>query len=215
MKNNLQMRYTISQKFLGSLIPSIMLVVLLTGSIMIGRESAALNEELLAKGEYMSELAAIMLDPPIWNMNIREIDRVVNALIQNNEIVGARVLDTEQEILFTSAMPQSREALLEFACDVFQRESGEKIGHVQIYLTHVVVEQKIRRAILSMSLIMLALMATIILLNREIQKRLIARPIRNLREGIVHSLDEQTYSPVPILAEDELGFVTRALPLFF
>ena len=210
MKNNLQMRYTISQKFLGSLIPSIMLVVLLTGSIMIGRESAALNEELLAKGEYMSELAAIMLDPPIWNMNIREIDRVVNALIQNNEIVGARVLDTEQEILFTSAMPQSREALLEFACDVFQRESGEKIGHVQIYLTHVVVEQKIRRAILSMSLIMLALMATIILLNREIQKRLIARPIRNLREGIVHSLDEQTYSPVPILAEDELGFVTRA-----
>ena len=210
MKNNLQMRYTISQKFLGSLIPSIMLVVLLTGSIMIGRESAALNEELLAKGEYMSELAAIMLDPPIWNMNIREIDRVVNTLIQNNEIVGARVLDTEQEILFTSAMPQSREALLEFACDVFHSENGERTGHVQIYLTRAVVAQKIRREMLSMSLIMLALMATIILLNREIQKRLIARPIRNLREGIVHSLDEQTYSPVPILAEDELGFVTRA-----
>ena len=210
MKNNLQMRYTISQKFLGSLIPSIMLVVLLTGSIMIGRESAALNEELLAKGEYMSELAAIMLDPHIWNMNIREIDRVVNTLIQNNEIVGARVLDTEQEILFTSAMPQSREALLEFACDVFHSENGERTGHVQIYLTRAVVAQKIRREMLSMSLIMLALMATIILLNREIQKRLIARPIRNLREGIVHSLDEQTYSPVPILAEDELGFVTRA-----
>ena len=210
MKNNSQMRYTISQKFLGILIPSIMLVVLLTGSIMIGQESAALNEELAAKGAYLAKLAAIMLDPPIWNMNIREIARVVNALTQNNEIVGARVLDTEQEILFTSAMPQSREALLEFACDVFQRESGEKIGHVQIYLTHVVVAQKIRRATLSMSLIMLALMATIILLNREIQKRLIARPIRNLREGIVHSLDEQTYSPVPILAEDELGFVTKA-----
>ena len=43
MKHNPQMRYTISQKFLGILIPSIMLVVLLTGSIMIGRESAALN----------------------------------------------------------------------------------------------------------------------------------------------------------------------------
>ena len=112
MKNNSQMRYTISQKFLGILIPSIMLVVLLTGSIMIGRESAALNEELAAKGAYLAKLAAIMLDPPIWNMNIREIDRVVNALTQNNEIVGARVLDTGQEILFTSAMPQSREALL-------------------------------------------------------------------------------------------------------
>ena len=210
MKNNSQMNYTISQKFLGILIPSIMLVVLLTGSIMIGQESAALNEELAAKGAYLAKLAAIMLDPPIWNMNIREIARVVNALTQNNEIVGARVLDTEQEILFTSAMPQPREALLEFACDVFQRESGEKIGQVQIYLTRAVVAQKIRRAMLSMSLIMLALMATIILLNREIQKRLIARPIRNLREGIVHSLDEQTYSPVPILAEDELGFVTKA-----
>ena len=205
-----QMSYTISQKFLGILIPSIMLVVLLTGSIMIGRESAALNKELLAKGEYMSELAAIMLAPFLWDIDVHGAGQVVNALFQNEEIVGARVVNEHQKVFFESDISQPRETLLEFAHDVFHSESGRKIGHVQIYLTHAVVAQKIRRAMLSMSLIMLALMATLIALNREIQKRLIVNPIRNLREGIVNSLDEQTYSPVPILAEDELGFVTRA-----
>ena len=205
-----QMSYTISQKFLGILIPSIMLVVLLTGSIMIGRESAALNKELLAKGKYMSELAAIMLAPFLWDIDVHGAGQVVNALFQNEEIVGARVTNEHQKVFFESDISQPRETLLEFAHNVFHSESGRKIGHVQIYLTHAVVAQKVRRAMLSMSLIMLALMATLIALNREIQKRLIVNPIRNLREGIVNSLDEQTYSPVPILAEDELGFVTRA-----
>ena len=205
-----QMSYTISQKFLGILIPSIMLVVLLTGSIMIGRESAALNKELLAKGEYMSELAAIMLAPFLWDIDVHGVGQVVNALFQNEEIVGARVVNEHQKVFFESDISQPREALLEFAHDVFQSESGRKIGHVQIYLTHAVVAQKIRRAMLSMSLIMLALMATIIFLNRAVQTRLIVNPIRNLQAGIINSLDEQTYSPVPVLAEDELGFVTKA-----
>ncbi len=210
MKLKQQFDFTISKKFLGLVIPSIVLVFLLTGSIVVWTGYRFLYKELRQKGQRMTSLTSIILEQPLWKLDFDQIHRTLDALADDQEVIACVVIDESSGTLYGRNEEQINASLLMFQRDIINRETSQKLGQVRLYFTNAVTIRKINAVITSFALTMIALMVTVIGLNNLIQKKVISDPIHNLLDGIRRNLDEKSYYPVGVLSNDEIGFLTSA-----
>lgn len=202
----------ISRKYLNLLIPSILIIFVLAISLITVKEYHRLQKALIQKGNDISDLYAITLEKPIWYIDAKQIDQILDALLKDKEIVSIRlvVYTEDTSITFSKNEHLITKELLTFKREILHQTTHQRIGNITFYLTQDIVLRKIRNTILSFTITMVVLMITVILMSNLIQRKVIYHPILNLLDGINLNIKEKLYQPVRVMSEDEIGFLTES-----
>ncbi len=202
----------ISRKFLNLLIPSILVIFILMISVITVKGYRDINKALEQKGNNLTELYALALENPLWALDVKQINQLLNSSLKDKEIVACILNEISEDANNKYSRNENliSEELLVFHKDIFYRVNNQKIGHITFYLTRDIALQSIRNTIISFALTMLILLVTIILVGNLIQRKVIYKPIQNLLDGIEMNVEQKTFQPVPVIARDEIGILTES-----
>ncbi len=203
-------REKISSKFITLLVPFICAVFLLAGGVIAFIEYRMLSAELMAKGDRLVTLSSILLDAPIWNVDRNQIQQIQNAMSQDKDVAWIDITISSVP-LFAHDFHKNgmnTKGLLPFKSNIYHgNDPNTRLANVTIYLTRAPMMQQIEFTILLLFTTMITLLATVILLNHFIQRRVISRPLETLLAGINANAGGKDFQPVVIASRDELGFL--------
>lgn len=202
----------ISRKILSLLLPSILLIFLITVTFINLKEYNSLNRALIQKGGDIADLYAITLEKPIWYIDIKQINQILDALLKDNEIVSIvlTVYTEGSSIKYSRNEELISDDLISFRRPIVHQTTSQEIGSITFYLTREVVFQKIKNTFISFAVIMIILLVTVIAVSNLIQRKVIYKPIMNLLDGINRNTKEKTYEPVAVTSRDEIGVLTES-----
>lgn len=202
----------ISRKFLNLLVPSILVIFILIISVITVKGYRDINKALERKGNNLTELYALALENPLWALDVKQINQLLNSSLKDKEIVACILNEISEDANDKYSRNENliSDELLVFHRDIFYRVNNQKIGHITFYLTRDIALQSIRNTIISFALTMLILLVTIILVGNLIQRKVIYKPIQNLLDGIEINVEQKTFQPVPVIARDEIGILTES-----
>ena len=206
-------RQRISIQFLKALIPFICTVFLIVGSAIAMIEYRLMSSELMAKGERLRTLASVILDDPVWNVDKRQIKQVQSAMAQDNEVAAIEIIvPNVPKITNDFHNPNlNTKGLLPFKSEINHgNDPNMRVAEVTIYLTRAPMLRRIRYTILLMFIAMLLLLATIIILNQIVQRKMISKPLETLLAGVTVNAEGKGFQPIVVASSDEIGLLAES-----
>ena len=124
--------WTLTRKFLASILPALLLVFAAMGLIISSHERKVLVNELTGKGENVARILAAISADPILSFNLSALENQVRYVGSGDEnIIFAIVADREDKALTEYRKAGAAAAnVLEFSSPILQQ--SEKIGMVRI-----------------------------------------------------------------------------------
>ena len=203
-------RLRVSRQFLIWLMPSLVGVFLLAGAVIALLQYRSLSIDLERKADRTALLAASALQKPLWDLDAEQVDKIRQALLRDPELVTITVTDPANR----SAAPSEQATP---AGDLMRRVAisqpglpDKPIGVAVIQMTRKVMATKIRNELLSLIATMFLALATVIFLNRLIQRRLVVRPLERLLLGIKRNSEVQSFHPVEVGSRNEFGVLAES-----
>ena len=189
------------------LVPPLVAVFLLAGAVIALLQYRSLSVDLASKADRTALLAASALQKPLWDLDGEQVDRIREALLRDPEVALVTVTDPANRPPATLL----RTGDLTRRIAITQPGLPDKaIGEAVIQMTRKVMAAKIRNELLSLIATMLLALATVILLNRLIQRRLVIQPLEGLLDGIRSNSDVQSFHPVAVGSSNEFGFLAES-----
>ena len=211
MGEELRQTQRLSRKFLHWLVPSLMGVFLLGGVAIGVLQYRFLSAELENKADRTAHLAAFVLARPLWDLDKEQIEKVREAFLQDPEIVSVTVTSVSSPAPTAPVLAQPRHGEIVRKVQITWPGTPEVVmGEVAIQLTRQSIVGKIRNELLSLTATMFCCLATVVLLNSIIQRRLLTDPLKHLLDGIVRNSQVRTFHPVEVRSRDEIGFLTES-----
>jgi PAS domain S-box-containing protein len=195
------------------------LVALIAGGsayFLIEREGDRRFLELDERATRIADLLSRSLAQPLWNVELKAIDRQLAALAPNPEVAQFSVIAVNYGPVATVNGPHRpdnpagsvvRVRAIEYA--QFEEFPAQKIGEVRVVLTRAVTQQAIaeaRRAILAM---VAAVIAAQYAMTFMLLKRMVRGPINRLEEMVDRIAGGDLNARCPVESGDELGRLAR------
>ncbi|RTK99812.1 MAG: HAMP domain-containing protein, partial [Neisseriaceae bacterium] len=213
------MKQTKARKSIVTLFNSFILTGIVLGliafSVMIGMYNYRTSmQDLTSKVSKYASLAAISLREPIWNYDETAVSSVFTAILLDKDVVAIRVLGATDD---KTTSEKKREAVektdfAELLKDPHHfnnlaeiAKDGKAIARVQIVASSARVRESIRETTMLIAGFSAGFMAILSVFIWGMGKRVLARPIRTLRDSADRLADGDLDQVIQTGRNDELG----------
>jgi methyl-accepting chemotaxis protein len=211
MKNIRSGSWTLTKKFLVSILVTFLIVFAVTAIILSMNQKAVLMNELKVKGENLTKLIAGISAEPILSYNFTYLENYVRDVSAGDvDIVYAVILDKDgAPITHTKAEAKEKTGIVDFTSPILQ--NTEKIGTVKIGFSM----EHINKTVRNSNVIFVALAMIIVILISVIVSflfRYIAiKPIGRLKAAVEKIASGDLDADSEITKHDEIGLLHTAL----
>lgn len=205
-------RSSILFKFLAIAVPLTLLVTITTFALLEASRSQTQSAALDGRMGQLARIQATALSGPVWNYNQPQIELILEAVVNDPDLVGLRVVDDKGVPLGevgTSAGPDvlSATATIFFSSS---QTSETEIGEITLFYTRerLTAEtlEAIRTAVVVIALLALAMIVSALAaLHYAVRK-----PLRRFANAIREAQHTREFVAVGLGSSDEIGGVAEA-----
>jgi len=211
MKRNGMSRWTLTRKFLISILTALVLVFAAMGIIISVHEKNVLTDELRGKGENVSRFLAAISAEPILSFNLSYLENHLRYVFTGDtDIVSAVILDKDGNTLTSQKNTKADTAnLIEFASPILQQ--NEPIGLVKIGYSTAHIKNALRRSQIILSALSLGTMLIVSLVVFLLFRILAVKPIERLNAVVGRVAGGDLTQSVETDSGDEIGTLFNSI----
>ncbi len=210
-KNGIAARWTLTKKFLYSILLALVLVFTIMGTMLSVHEKNAMNAELREKGANVAKFLAAISAEPILSYNISYLENHVRYIsASDNDIVYATVEDKDGKPL-TSLKKEKADItdVLEFSSPIMQ--SNEQVGTVKIGYSATHIKDTLRQSQAILLIVSLSAMLIVSIILYILFQRLAVGPIGRLRAVVEDVAAGDLSRTIKPESGDEIGLLSGTI----
>jgi serine phosphatase RsbU (regulator of sigma subunit)/HAMP domain-containing protein len=217
------MKQSLSRRLSLAIIGVVAVIVIGFTAVLMWDNMKLLETALHQRLSLASDLAALTLALPLWELNFTQIQDVAEALFKDRDLVYVNIIDIYAKTLATQIRPNVAQAKWEFfeqsprfiARSYPIRYMGNDVGTLQLAASKAGIQQEVRTRLIWIATLMLCLMSAISLTSIAITRRYILSPLSTLVASAMAIADgDVSVSLHTHLAhkhsQDEIGILTQA-----
>lgn len=210
-KNGIVARWTLTKKFLYSILLALVLVFTVMGTMLSVHEKNAMNAELREKGANVAKFLAAISAEPILSYNISYLENHVQYIsASDKDIVYATVEDKDGKPL-TSLKKEKADItdVLEFSSPIMQ--SNEQVGTVKIGYSAAHIKDTLRQSQTILLIVSLSAMLIVSFILYFLFQRLAVGPIGRLRAVVEEVAAGDLSQAIKPESGDEIGLLSATI----
>lgn len=197
-------------KFLAILIPSVAIAALLFIALFAYLRYTELESNLITKVELLSQVHGLAVAEPLWTLNIESLERSIQTIAINPEIVCAEVFEVSNKQIF--AWPEHCEANGDTENShtrdlVFH---GEVVGKLRLKYTESLIFNSLVRDVIIGALLFFMLVLVTSIVAFVAMKLIVGKPLTHLLNSIHAAERGDVRHHVDWSSSDEMGRVINA-----
>jgi methyl-accepting chemotaxis protein len=203
--------WTLTKKFLFSILLALVLVFTIMGIMISVNEKNELNADLREKGANVAKFLAAISAEPILSYNISYLENHVRYIsASDDEIVYATVEDKDGKPLTSQKKENADKAeVLEFSSPIMQ--SNEQVGTVKIGYSSVNIKNALRKSQTIVTIVSLSAMLIVSLILYLLFQRLAVGPIERLRAAVEEIAAGDLTQAIAPESGDEIGMLSSTM----
>jgi methyl-accepting chemotaxis protein len=211
MKNGFLFHWTLTRKFLASILLALVLIFTVMGLFINVHEKKVLVNELSGKGENVTRILAAISAEPILSFNFSALENQVRYVGSGDaNIIFATVLDREDKVLTEYRKAGSDKAnVLDFSSPILQQ--NERIGTVRIGYSTTSISSALRQSQAILAGLSVATMFVVSLIVYLLFRFLALKPIDRLNAVVVQVAAGDLTQSVEAESGDEIGILFSSI----
>ena len=197
-------------KFLAILIPSVSVAALLVLVLFAYLRYTELENDLLTKIELLSQVHGLAVAEPLWTLNIESLERSVQTITINPEIICAEVLETDRKPIFSWPENCKGESNNEYHFTRDLEFHGEVVGTLRLNYTRSLILSSLVRDVAIGALLFFTLVLVTSVVAFIAVKLIVGKPLSLLLDSIHAAEKGEVRREVDWSSVDELGRVIDA-----
>ena len=211
-------RQSLSRYFNYATIRVVSFILLGFCTIIIIHDIWEFNRELKYRLNYVSSLAEVSLPSTVWNLEVKTLQSVVDALFLDKSIVFVNISSYGEDLstklrpeFFGEEFPffQNSSEFISKQADIIFKD--QLIGSLQIAMSKEELREKLLIEIISVIILSLFIIIAISLRTINITRKFIFAPLRSLEESASTIADGNLDTAIEIESEDEIGSLAKSL----
>jgi serine phosphatase RsbU (regulator of sigma subunit)/HAMP domain-containing protein len=216
------MKQSLSRRFSLAIIGVVAVIVIGFTVVLVWDNVKLLETELNQRLSLASDLAALTLALPLWELNFAQIKDVAEALFKDRDMVYVNIIDIYDKALATKIRPSLAQEKWEFfeqsprfmARSHKIRYTGNDVGTVQLAVSKEGIQQALQARMIWITILMLCLMIAISLTSIALTRRYILSPLSTLVASATAIADGDVnvslHTPLALKhPNDEIGILTQ------
>jgi methyl-accepting chemotaxis protein len=211
MKKNSITHWTLTMKFLTSILLALVLVFAAMGIIISVHEKNALVDDLKGKGDNVAKFVAAISAEPILSFNLSYLENHIKYISASDEdITYAVILDKEGKTLASQKKDGAdKSESLEFTSPITQ--NNEQIGLVKIGYSTAPIKESIRQSQAILLVLSVATMLIISFIVFALFRFLTVKPLARLSAVVEEVASGDLSQTVTAESGDEIGLLSRSI----
>jgi methyl-accepting chemotaxis protein len=202
--------WTLTRKFLVSILPALLLVFAAMGLIISDHERKVLVNELTGKGENVARILAAISADPILSFNFSALENQVRYVGSGDEnIIFAIVTDREDKALTEYRQAGAAANVLEFSSPILQQ--SEKIGMVRIGYSTARIGIALRQSQAILAGLSIGTLLLVSLIVYQLFRFLALRPIDRLNAVVGQVANGDLTRTIEAESGDEIGMLFTSI----
>jgi methyl-accepting chemotaxis protein len=205
MTNRFLFHWTLTRKFLASILLALLLIFAAMGLVINAHEKRVLVNELTGKGENVARILAAISAEPILSFNFSALENQVRYVGAGDEnIIFAAVTDREDKVMTEYRTAGAAAAnVIEFSSPIQQQ--SEKIGMVKIGYSTTSIRNALRQSQAILAGLSVATMLLVSLIVYLLFRYLALKPIDRLNEAVAQVANGDLTRSITAESGDEIG----------
>ena len=200
-------RRSLSLKFVGFLLPTILLI---SAGLFAAIEGTALYRAISELDDQAEDIASDYAEIAggwLWNLDREKIGLSLESLLEDGDVLGAQVRDDLGEIFVSAGVVDRRHATAVATAPIlFQTDASlENLGRVEIFITDRPTLAAFYDRLKADALLMIVLAAAITAAAIYANRRAIELPLRRMIAALEATEGLDLPSPIDWRSEDEIG----------
>ena len=175
------------------------------------QDRRAVLRDTLAK---MATIESAAFVKPLWEFDHDAVKALLENMARNPDFHSAKVLDADGQLVARKDMKgaHGRVDLIRGSHDIIYETKSQKesIGRLEVAFHTLGIQDELKERLLTDVLVVLVLMIILVVVTMGVTRRVIGRPITELRASIERLRTENVREPVPWDSADEIGELVRA-----
>jgi methyl-accepting chemotaxis protein len=211
MTNSVLFHWTLTRKFLVSILLALLLIFAAMGLVINVHEKKVLVNDLTGKGENVTRILAAISAEPILSFNFSALENQVRYVGSGDaNIIFATVLDREDKVLTEYRKAGSDKAdVLDFSSPILQQ--NEKIGTVRIGYSTTSIRSALRQSQAILAGLSIGTMLLVSLIVYLLFRFLALKPIDRLNAVVVQVAAGDLTQSVDAETGDEIGMLFSSI----
>jgi len=211
MTNSILFHWTLTRKFLASILLALLVIFTAMGLVINAHEKKVLMNELAEKGENVTRILAAISAEPILSFNFSALENQVRYVGAGDEnIIFATVTDREDKVMTEYRKTGSEKAnVLDFSSPILQQ--NEKIGMVRIGYSTTSIRDALRQSQAILASLSVATMLLVSLIVYLLFRFLALKPIDRLNAVVGQVASGDLTRSIEAESGDEIGALFTAI----
>ncbi len=201
--------HTVQGKLLAALLPTVLIASLLLSASFGAVKFAELEGQIKEKGERLASQYATALAAMVWNFDTENLQRTVNMLASDADVLEVVILDAKgEELVQASGIAVGDGTLFHRTERIIRYSTGDKrfeLGRIRLSFHDRRLWDIIVSEILYEMLLLVVLIAAILLAVVIVYRSIIHRPLERLLHAFYRTQDLEQLAPVEWDSRDEFG----------
>ena len=200
---------TLQAKFLAIAVPLVLLSTVTLFAVIQFNAQRIANRDLQSKLEDVVAIQSTSLAGPLWNVDDKQVELILAAMVIDPEILGAIVYNEIGTIIAEvgSMTGEDQNVLLFEAPIEFETET---LGKLEVALTDHLVQAATRQRLQLVGWMVVLLVLSVVLSVLLAHRRTVGTPLRRLSESIRMAQEQGIRQAVEWQSVDEMGAVVTA-----